>query len=56
MSYVANENHYLQLINQLLTSEVDGKTFRQEFCSLWKSDRDEQYAERDAWPSGTIYS
>ena len=50
MSYVANEKRYLQLINRLLSSEVDGETFCREFSSLWKSDRDEQYAERAAWP------
>jgi hypothetical protein len=49
MSYVANENRYLRLINQLLTSEVGGETFCQEFCSLWKADRDEQYADRNSW-------
>ena len=49
MSYVANEKQYLDLIHQLLNSEVDGETFCREFCPLWRADRDEQYAERDTW-------
>ncbi len=49
MNYVANEKQYLEIIHQLLNAEVDGETFCREFSSLWKADRDEEYAKRDAW-------
>ncbi len=49
MSYVANENRYLELIRQLLDSEIDGETFCQRFSSLWRVDRDEEWSKAETW-------
>ena len=49
MSYVANENRYLELIRQFLDSKVDGETFCEKFSSLWRVDRDEEWSKVETW-------
>ena len=50
MSYISNETQYLELIHQLLCSQIDGEYFCRQFSALWRVDRDEQIAKREVWP------
>ncbi len=50
MSYVENKESYLALINRFVRCEITAPDFQQRFMTLWKTDRDEQLAARNAWP------
>ena len=49
MSYLANEQNYLELINQFSDRKIDAEVFCQKWLSLWSIDRDEQYALTNSW-------
>lgn len=50
MSYVSNETQYLELIHQLIGSQIDGDYFCREFSSLCKIDGDELSSKSEVWP------
>lgn len=49
MSYLGNEQNYLELINRFCDHKIEPEVFCQKWLSLWRIDRDEQYARMDFW-------
>ena len=58
MSFIGNEEQYLELIRSFLNSKIGGADFCEKFSALWKADRDEDYEKRkpliEAYNRGTL--
>lgn len=58
MSFIENEEQYLELIRGFVGSKIGGAEFCERFSALWKADRDEDYDKgkslADALNPGTL--
>jgi len=49
VTYIGNEELYLELIRKFLNSEIDGETFCCDYFPMWRVDRDEEDIQRASW-------
>ena len=49
MSFAEHREHYFGLMRKYVDGDISPDTFVGEYFSLWKSDRDEEWAQTQQW-------
>ena len=46
-SYWSNRKLYLELMERFINGRIDGTQFDNEFCQMWRVDRDKSYSSKE---------